>query len=305
MAEKSPTLTGDTPGRPAARPWNLSKRWSGRTGFGVMMSVLVIATTLLAVIPLFSVLFMVVAKGAAHFQLSMLWTLPPGAGMSGGGFGNALLGTILIVALAAVMSVPIGVATAIYLTEFPGHPRAHAAVRFAAKVLSGLPSVLAGVFVFATLVVTTQKFSLLAGALALAVLMLPIISLATEEALLRVPRALREAALALGATTTQTTLQVVIPAARASIFTGVSLALARAAGETAPLVFTALFSDYWIRSLAEPTASLSVLIYNFSSVPYENQINLAWSASLVLILLVLLTNIAAQIFAARRNSSRH
>ncbi len=203
-------------------------------------------------------------------------------------------------ALAAALSVPLGVTAAVYLTEIGHRGWFSSAVRFATKILSGLPSILAGVFVFATVVATTRKFSLFAGALALAVLMLPIITLATEEALLRVPRALREAAFAMGATTSQAVWQVIVPAARSSILTGISLAVARAAGETAPLIFTALFSDYWIKNLLEPTASMSVLIYNFSGVPYENQLNLAWSASLVLIAVVLVTNIAAQFVSRRR-----
>ena len=265
------------------------------------MNVVVAFISLIAVVPLFSVLYLVVTKGLAHFRLAMIWQLPPGAGMEGGGFGNALVGTLLIVAIAALVSIPVGVGAAVYLTEFPGRQRSAHLVRFAAKILSGLPSILAGVFVFGTIVLTTHKFSLFAGALALAILMVPIITLATEEALLRVPRALREASLALGATPSQTIGQVVLPAAKSSILTGVSLAVARAAGETAPLIFTALFSDYWIGSFAEPTASLSVLIYNFSGVPYANQLDIAWSASLVLILVVLITNVLTQLVAAPRN----
>ena len=278
----------------------LGRRWTGPRIFSVIMTAVVATATLLAVIPLFSVIYMVLAKGLDQFRLSLLWELPPGAGMEGGGFGNALVGTVLVVVLAAVLSVPIGIATAVYLTEFPGNPRSVALVRFVAKILSGLPSILAGVFVFAVIVQTTQRFSILAGAIALAVLMLPIITLATEESLRRVSPSLREASIGVGATRSQTVLRVVIPAARPAIFTGISLAVARAAGETAPLVFTALFSDYWIKSLFEPAASLSVLIYNYSSVPYENQIRLAWSASLVLILVVLLTNIAAQFISRTR-----
>ena len=271
----------------------LQRRWTRRRIFNMAMNGLVTLIALIAVLPLFSVLYMVTLRGLTRFRLSMLWQLPPGPNMINGGFGNALIGTALIVALAALLSVPVGIATAVYLTEFPGKPKAAHVVRFAAKILSGLPSILSGVFIFAAVVATSRSFSLFAGSLALAVLMLPIVTLATEEALLRVPRQLREASLALGATTSQTVLRVVIPAGRSAILTGLSLAVARAAGETAPLIFTALFSDYWIGNLFEPTASLSVLIYNFSNVPYENQIDIAWSASLILILCVLGTNVAA------------
>jgi phosphate transport system permease protein len=275
------------------------RRWAPKTIFHGMMNCLVAGSVLAAVVPLFSVLYMVVVKGSAHFRFAMLWTLPPGAGMVGGGFGNALVGTVLVVLVAAIISVPAGLATAVYLTEFSRNSRAGRVVRFSAKILSGLPSILAGVFVFATIVTITQKFSLFAGGLSLAVLMLPIITLASEEALLRVPPQLREASLALGANLSQTVFLVIIPAARTSILTGLSLATARAAGESAPLIFTALFSDYWIKNLFEPTASLSVLIYNFSGMPYANQLNIAWAASLVLILSVLITNVTTRILSDR------
>lgn len=280
--------------------FDLSRRWTWSKIFNAGMNGAVALATIAATIPLFSVLYMVAKKGLSAFRLSMLWQLPPGAGMEGGGFGNALLGTAIVVTLAAVLSVPVGIATAVFLTEFPGRKKTVQIVRLAAKILSGLPSILAGVFIFAIVVVTTQKFSILAGALALAVLMIPIITLATEEALLRVPGMLREAALGLGASNSQAILQVIIPAAGPTILTGISLAVARAAGETAPLIFTALFSDYWIHSFFEPAASMSVLIYNFSGVPYENQLNVAWAGSLVLILVVLATNIITQFFVAPR-----
>jgi len=147
--------------------------------------------------------------------------------------------------------------------------------------------------------VTTRTFSVLAGGLALGILMLPIIILATEEALLRVPRFFREASLALGANRTQTVLRITIPAAASTIVTGVMLAVARAAGETAPIIFTALFTSYWIGSLNEPTASMAVLIYNFSSVPYDNMVDMAWTASFVLIFIVLVTNIVSHLVANR------
>lgn len=282
------------PPPPAAHGFPIFQRRTRRSLFNAVMNGLVVLAAVVATIPLFSVLYLVVVKGLEGFRLSMLWQLPPGANMEGGGFGNAILGTLIMVGLAALFSVPVGIATAVYLTEFRAGAKCAETVRFAAKILSGLPSIIAGVFVFAAVVMVTHRFSLFAGALALSVLMLPIVTLAAEEALLRVPDSLREASHALGATPGQTAIKVVIPAARSAILTGVSLAVARAAGETAPLIFTALFSDYWIHGLLEPTASLSVLIYNFSSVPYPNQIGLAWSASLVLILGVLASNLLAR-----------
>jgi len=276
------------------------RSWNMKTSFNAAMNVLVAGSTLLAVVPLVSVLYMVLAKGAAHFHWAMFWELPPGAGMTGGGFGNALVGTFLIVLIATAISAPVGITTAIYLVEFSRGGRAARLVRFSARVLSGLPSIIAGVFIYSIVVISMQKFSLFAGGMALAVLMLPIITLSTEEALLRVSGQLREASYALGATVMQTVFKVVIPAGRSAILTGLSLAVARAAGESAPLIFTALFSDYWIKNLFEPTASLSVLIYNFSGMPYENQLNIAWTASLILILGVLVTNILTRFISGRK-----
>jgi phosphate transport system permease protein len=278
---------------------DLTRKLRWRSVFSRGMDVLVGLVTLAALVPLVSVLYMVISKGAGNFRWSMLWQLPPAAGMDGGGFGNALVGTLILVTIGAVVSVPTGVLTAIFLTEYSHGSKSARVIRFCAKILSGLPSILAGVFIFGVLVVTTRTFSVLAGGLALGILMLPIIILATEEALLRVPRFLREASLALGANRTQTVLHITLPAAGSTIITGVMLAVARAAGETAPIIFTALFTSYWIGSLNEPTASMAVLIYNFSSVPYDNMVNMAWTASFVLIVIVLVTNIVSHLVANR------
>lgn len=282
-----------------ARRMDLTRRLRWRTIFSRGMDGLVALLTLAALIPLGSVLYMVVSRGAGNFRWSMLWGLPPAAGMEGGGFGNALLGTLLLVGIGTLVSVPFGILTAIFLTEYSLGSKSARFIRFCAKILSGLPSILAGVFIFGVLVVTTQKFSVLAGGLALGILMLPIVILATEEALLRVPRFLREASLALGANRTQTVLHITLPTAAATIITGVMLAVARAAGETAPIIFTALFTSYWINSLTEPTASMAVLIYNFSSQPYDNMVNMAWTASFVLILVVLVTNVVSHFVVNR------
>jgi len=286
---------------PSSARMDLSRKRRWRSLRSRILDVVVGLMTLGALVPLVSVLYMVVSRGAGNFRWSMLWELPPAAGENGGGFGNALVGTCVLVAIGTAVSVPIGVLTAIYLTEYSIGSRSARLIRFSAKILSGLPSILAGVFIFGVLVVTSHSFSAIAGGLALGILMLPIVILATEESLLRVPGFLREASLAMGATRTQTVLKITLPAAGSSIVTGVMLAVARAAGETAPIIFTALFTSYWIRGLNEPTASLAVLIYNFSGVPYDNMVNMAWSASLVLIVLVLVTNIISH-FVANRTS---
>ena len=291
------TLTTLRPRRP--KDMDLTRKPRLRVIFSRVMDFVVGLVTFAALIPLVSVLYMVISKGAGNFRWSMLWELPPAAGEDGGGFGNALVGTLILVGIGALVSVPIGVLTAIFLTEYSQGSKSARIIRFCAKILSGLPSILAGVFIFAVLVVTTRTFSVLAGGLALGILMLPIIILATEEALLRVPRFFREASLALGANRTQTVLRITIPAAASTIVTGVMLAVARAAGETAPIIFTALFTSYWIGSLNEPTASMAVLIYNFSSVPYDNMVDMAWTASFVLIFIVLVTNIVSHLVANR------
>jgi len=233
----------------------------------------------------------------------MLWLLPPAANSPGGGFGNALVGTLLLVTIGTVVSVPIGILTAIFLTEYSAGSKSARVIRFAAKILSGLPSILAGVFIFVIIIANAKNYYTLSGGLALGILMLPIIILATEEALLRVPRYLREASLALGANRTQTVLSITLPAAGPAIITGVMLAVARAAGETAPIIYTATFFSFWIPSFSQAltgrTSSMAVLIYQSGTMPYANMINLAWTASFVLILLVLVTNIISHVVANR------
>ena len=283
----------------APRAMDLSRKLRWRSVFSRLMDSVVWLLTLGAIIPLASVLYMVIYRGAGNFRWSMLWELPPAAGMDGGGFGNALVGTLILVTIGALVSVPFGILSAIFLTEYSVGSKSARIIRFAAKILSGVPSILAGVFIFGVMVASTHNFSVLAGGLALAILMLPIVILATEEALLRVPHFLREASLALGANRTQTVLHVTLPAAGAAVITGVMLAVARAAGETAPVIFTAFFTSFWIRSLTEPTASMSVLIYDFATKPYDNMINMAWTASFVLILIVLVTNIVSHLVANR------
>ncbi|HLN31327.1 MAG TPA: phosphate ABC transporter permease PstA [Gemmataceae bacterium] len=276
---------------------------SSRALFSYCMSVVICLLTVLAMVPLFSVLFMLVWRGGRRLSLALLTELPPAAGMAGGGIGNALLGTVFVVAIATLISVPIGVLGGVFLAEIRPRGRTATAVRFSAKVLTGLPSILAGVFAFTTVVLLTGKFSPLAGGVALALLMLPTILLTSEEALRMVPARMREAAIGMGATQTQTVLHILLPTASPGILTGVLLAVSRAAGETAPLLFTMTFSDYWMsRQVMEPTASLAVLIYNFSKSPFENQKEIAWAASLVLVLLVLGLNLSGQ--AASRWSRR-
>ena len=313
----------DKPANPAANPldpvemkdleWSLRQP---RSLFSYAMSMMTGAATIAALLPLFSVLYLLVRKGIAGLTFMAFTDLPPAAMSTGGGFGNALIGTLVIVAIATFISVPVGIFAAIYITEFGPETQTAKAVRFAAKVLTGLPSILAGVFAFATVVVVTGGFSAPAAGVALALLMVPTILLTAEEAIKRVPSRMREAAVGMGATRTQVVARVVVPTALPGMVTGVMLAVARAAGETAPLLFTALFSDFWMSrtspqflpktmgDLMKPTASLAVMIYNFSGSPFENQIAMAWSAALALVTIVLMTNIAGQALAKRTSNSK-
>jgi len=280
---------------------------SAHTGTSVRRAVLnkilnvsCIALAFFTLIPLISLVVLVLKNGLPLLNFSVFTELPPTAGMTGGGFGNAVIGTLVMVGLALVMATPFGVLGAIYINEYDPSSRLANAVRFVAKLLTGIPSIICGVFAYAVIVVATGGFSAWAGGFALAILILPTILLTAEQALLGVPSTFREASFGLGATRFQTITRVVLPDAFPAMMTGIMLAVARAAGETAPLIFTALFSQYWASSLQEPTASLSVLIYNFSTLPFEHQVQMAWTASLVLVALVTLTNISAQILFRKK-----
>lgn len=274
----------------------------GRSFGDRALTAICIGLSFLAFVPLGSILYLVIKNGLPLFDWSVFTELPPAAGMTGGGFGNAIIGTLVMVGLGLALSAPPAVLAAVYICEYRPKSRLSDVVRFTAKLLTGIPSIICGVFAFAAVVLATGKFSAFAGGVALAALMLPTILLTSEQALLGVQRAYREASYGLGATRFQTIFRVVLPDALPAIMTGIMLAVARAAGETAPLVFTALFSQFWMQSLMEPTASLSVLIYNFSSMPFEHQIKMAWTASLVLVLLVTATNITAQLVFSRRHT---
>ena len=278
-----------------------STKMLGRSLGNRVLTALCIALSFAALIPLASILYLVIKNGAELLDWSIFTQLPPAAGMTGGGFGNAVVGTLIMVGLGLGLSAPPGILAAIYICEYEPNGRLAAITRFTAKMLTGIPSIICGVFAFAAVVLATGKFSALAGGVALAVLMLPTILLTSEQALLGVQRAYREASYGLGATRFQTIGRIVLPEAMPAIMTGVMLAVARAAGETAPLVFTALFSQFWMSSLMEPTASLSVLIYNFSTMPFEYQVKMAWTASLVLVFLVTVTNVTAQLVFSKKH----
>ncbi len=255
---------------------------------------------ILASVPLFSVIYMLLVEGGSRLSWETLTALPPSAFDLGGGFGNAIVGTVVMVGIATLISMPIGIFAAVYLAILDPESKLAHTVRFLAKVLTGFPSILAGVFVYAVMVVTMKTYSALAGGVALAVLMLPTVVLAAEQAMAMVPKKMKDAAFGMGCTRAQVIWKVVLPTGAPGILTGVMLAIAGAAGNSAPLLFTALFSDYFLTKLTEPTASLAILIFNFSGMPYENQIQLAWAASLVLVLIVLVFNILARIIGRQK-----
>jgi phosphate transport system permease protein len=255
---------------------------------------------IIASVPLFSVIYILVIAGGSRLSWETLTALPPSAFEMGGGFGNAIVGTVVMVGIATLISVPLGILAAVYLAILDPDSKLAHTVRFLAKVLTGFPSILAGVFIYAVMVVTMKTYSALAGGVALAVLMLPTVVLAAEQAMAMVPKKMKDAAYGMGCTRTQVIWKVVLPTGSPGILTGVMLAVAGAAGNSAPLLFTALFSNYYLTSLTEPTASLAILIFNFSGMPYDNQIELAWAASLVLVLIVLVFNILARIIGRQK-----
>ena len=272
---------------------------SQRVIFGTVMTTLAFACATAALVPLIAVLSYVAIKGFSRLNLGVFTELPPPPLVEGGGFGSAIVGTLMMVGIAALISIPVGVLAAIYLTEFSKGKVADT-IRFATNVLSGVPSIIAGVFAYGVVVLTMGGFSAIAGGIALAILMLPIIVRTTDESLQLVSRDLRQAAVGIGATKFQTVVQVVLPVAIPAIVTGTTLAIARAAGETAPLLFTALFTQFWPTNLTSPTPSLAVLVFNFAIVPFDNQQELAWAASLVLVFLVLITSIISRMVTRKR-----
>jgi phosphate transport system permease protein len=254
---------------------------------------------LVALVPLASVLWLVISKGLGGLSFSFFSSLPRPVGEAGGGVGNAILGTFAIVAMASLIGIPVGIGAGVFLAERGDGP-VGSAVRFVAEILSGIPSIVIGIVAYGLVVLPMRRFSALAGAVALAVLMIPALARSTEEMVRLVPVTLREASLALGVPSWKTSLSIVLRTAMGGIATAVLLAVSRAAGETAPLLFTSLNNQYWNFRPDQPTASLTVQIYNYAISPYEDWHAKAWTASLVLLVMVGGLNVLARIAAARR-----
>ncbi|MDA9556985.1 phosphate ABC transporter permease PstA [Vibrio sp.] len=282
---------------------DLSKRVNDKRSLkNTLFTVLMGGFALTACLPLFSILYMLITKGASRLSFDTLVDLPPAGFEMGGGIGSAIQGTLVMVAIASVLSIPLGIIAAIYINEVSPNSKLASIGNFLAKVLTGLPSILAGIFAFTIVVAVMGTYSAFAGGVALAILMLPTVIITAIEGLKSVPQKMKDAAFGMGCTRTQAIWKVTLPTAAPSLTTGVLLAVAGAAGESAPLLFTALFSSYYLESLAEPTASLSILIYNFSGLPFPNQIELAWTASLVLVLIVLAFNLIARVIGRTKHT---
>ena len=252
----------------------------------------------IALVPLALVLFYVITQGVTSLNLSFFTEMPKPVGETGGGMANAIVGSMVVTSLGAAFAIPIGIMSGIYAAEYSG-TRLSNAVRFAADTLNGVPSIVIGVFVYSIAVLPFRQFSALAGGLALGVMMIPLIMRTTEELLLLVPSTLREGALALGATRARAVFTVVVPAALPGILTGILLALARIAGETAPLLFTALNNRFFSTDIRQPIATLTVQVFNYAQAPYEDWHRQAWAGALVLVALVFICSLLARIATAR------
>jgi phosphate transport system permease protein len=249
-------------------------------------------------IPLLLILAYITRNGISAINWEFLVNLPAPVGESGGGISNALVGTVILVALASVLAVPVGIATGIFLSEYRKGRLAYA-VRLCTEVLQGIPSIVIGIIAYAWVVIPMGKFSALSGGVALGIMMLPVVIRSTEETLNLIPESLREASLALGVPYYKTILRVILPAALGGITTGILISIARIAGETAPLLFTAFGSPFMETSILKPLNSLPLLIFNYATSPYQDWHTLAWGASFVLILMVLTLNFIAKVVTAR------
>ncbi|OGV10479.1 MAG: phosphate ABC transporter, permease protein PstA [Ignavibacteria bacterium RIFOXYA2_FULL_37_17] len=259
----------------------------------IMISLTFIAA-LAAIIPLLLIFYYTVSKGITYLNIDFFIAMPKPVGEAGGGMANAIVGTLILIGIGGAIGIPVGIMTGTYLSEF-GNNKFGYVVRFLTDVLSGIPSIVVGVVAYTMVVVPMKHFSALAGGIALGILMIPTITRTTEEMIKLVPHSLREAGLALGIPKWRTTLSIVLKSAWKGIATGVLLGLSRAAGETAPLLFTALGNRFWSTSIGQPIASLTVYIYDYAKSPFEDWNQQAWTAALVLILLISLLSLLFRI----------
>ncbi|MGE5682787.1 MAG: phosphate ABC transporter permease PstA [Bacillota bacterium] len=265
----------------------------------LIMTLISISCALIVIVPLFIILFYTLKQGVSSINWAFFTQMPKPAGETGGGMANALTGTAILIGLGSIIGIPVGIFSGIYLSEHESSLFAKT-VRFLTEVLNGIPSIVIGVVAYIILVVPMKRFSALAGGFALGIIMMPLITRTTEEMLRLVPETYLEAALALGAPRWKANLYVVFPAAFKGIFTGILLSIARAAGETAPLLFTALGNRFWSTKLDQPIASLTVFIYDYSKAPFEDWNRQAWAAALVLIMLITIINLTFRFISKRK-----
>ena len=264
-----------------------------------IMFSLCLISVLAALIPLFIILFYTLSQGISSINWDFFTKMPKPAGEAGGGMANALVGSAILLGLGSIVGLPIGILSGIYLSE-SRHSVFAGAVRFLAEVLNGIPSIAVGVFAYIVIVIPMHRFSAIAGGFALGILMIPVVTRTTEEMMNLVPNSYREAALGLGISRWKTTLFIILPTALKGIITGVLLSIARAAGETAPLLFTALGNRFWSTQLDQPIASLTVFIYDYSKAPFDDWIRQSWAAALVLIMVILFINITFRLVTRKR-----
>jgi phosphate transport system permease protein len=264
------------------------------------MTGVAVLTVILVLVPLFAIFAYLVYRGVGSINWAFLTQTPKPVGEAGGGMANAIVGSVFILALASVLGVPVGVGAGIYLAEY-GRNRFGDAIRFTADVLNGVPSIVIGIVAYSIVVLYQKHFSATAGGVALAIMMIPTITRTTEEMLLLVPQALREAAYGLGIPRWRTTLSITLRTATSGVITGIMLAFARVAGETAPLLFTAFGNQFWNLRADQPTAALPLQIFNYAISPYDEWHRQAWAGALVLIVLIV-TAVAAVRFAVRRGT---
>jgi len=249
---------------------------------------LAVLSTILVILPLIAIFIYLILEGARSVNLAFFTEIPKPIGEAGGGMANAIVGSAVLLVIASILGVPVGIGGGVYLAEFGRGTKLANAIRFTADVLNGVPSIVMGLAAYALIVIPQKHFSALAGGVALGIMMIPTICRTTEEMLLMVPHAVREAALGLGVPNWRSVLSITVRTASAGIITGCMLAFARVAGETAPLLFTALGNDFWSTNLNQPIAALPLQIYKYALSPYDDWHRLAWAASLVLIVLIVL-----------------
>lgn len=274
---------------------NQSARRKLLSGFVVGLCALAVVV---ALIPLALILFYVVEQGFSSLNWDFFTKMPKPVGEAGGGMANAILGTLMLMAIASVLAIPVGLIAGVYLSEY-GRTAFATLVRFTADVLNGIPSIVIGIFAYGLAVLPVHRFSALAGGLALGFMMLPIIARTTEELLNLVPASLREGSLALGATRAQAAFGVMVPAALPGIMTGILLAIARIAGETAPLLFTSFNNRFFTTRLDQPIASLTVQVFTYAISPYEDWHRQAWAGALVLVIVVFVFSVLARVVTRR------